>query len=80
MTRTPENTLDLNKPDDARKFILQALPECFDGIKVTHFTLEDGSKISTDKLSDSQAVQYAWELLPLYQAKFPELCDIQHEH
>lgn len=74
-------TLDLNIPKDARAFILEALPQALpNGAKATHAHLADGRTISLKTLSDSEAVQYAWELLPIYQAKFPELCRIDYEH
>lgn len=68
-------SLDLNNPDDARTFINEALPEALPS-KATYAILKDGSKIDLTKLSDSQAVQYAWELLPIYKAKFPELVEV----
>ena len=71
--------LDLNNPKDAREFITKALPKAL-GRKATHAFLADGRKIDLRKLSDSQAVQYAWELLPIYQAKYPDLVDINYEH
>lgn len=74
-------SLDLNNPNDAREFIKDAMPKCFDDIsKITHFDLEDGTRISTKNLSDSQAVQYAWELLPIYQSRFPALVKTDMEH
>ena len=74
-------TLDLNNPTDAREFISKALPEALpDRATVDYFILVDGRKIDTKTLSDSEAVQYAWELLPIYQAAFPALCEITYEH
>ena len=73
--------LDLNIPGDARRFIKEALPEAMpDKANVTHFDLQDGTRVSVDSLTDSQAVQYAWEVLPIYQAAFPDLVDVHNEH
>lgn len=72
--------LNLNDPNDARAFIKEAMPECLDGANIDYFDLKDGTRISTKNLTDSQAVQYAFELLPIYQAKFPEMVNVQMEH
>lgn len=70
--------LDLNIPKDARKFITEALPDCLPS-KPIFAILADGSKIDLKNLTDSQAVQYAWELLPFFQAKYPEQVNVEYE-
>lgn len=71
--------LDLNKPDDARIFLNEALPKALPSA-ATHAILESGKKLAFKDMNDSEVVQYAWELLPIYQAAFPELVNTQHEH
>lgn len=71
--------LDLNNPADARIFIKDAMPLVFEGKEITHFDLQDGSRILVSDINDSQAIQYAWELLPLFQAKFPENVNVSYE-
>lgn len=73
-----DKVLDLNIPADAREFILKAMKKVLPGI--TYFQLADGRKLSTKSLTDSEAVQYAFELLPIYQAKFPDLVNVTYEH
>ncbi len=80
MRKNKNIVLDLNKAKDARKFILEAMKVCFDGASIDFFDLKDGRRISTKNLSDSEAVQYAFELLPIYKAKFPNLVNVQTEH
>lgn len=72
--------LDLNIPDDARRFIEEALPQCFDGARPSYVVLEDGTEVDLDNLTDDQAVQYAWELLPIFQAAFPDNVAVELEH
>lgn len=51
--------LDLSKPEDCRKFLKDL---SVDGKKVREFTLENGNKISTDEMNNSQLIQYANEI------------------
>jgi hypothetical protein len=71
--------LDLNNPKDAREFLMKALPEALPS-RPTHAILEDGTKIDFKDMNDSQVVQYAWELLPIFKAAFPDNVNTQYEH
>ena len=70
--------LDINKVDDARKFLTHAMQEALPGFDTIHFV--DGSVKKVKDLSDEEAVRCAWDLLPIYQSKFPELVDIKRLH
>lgn len=75
-------TLDLNNPKDAREFIKEAVNDCVEestGSRFTYVILKSGVKKNINKLSDSEAVQYAFELLPIFQARHPDRCDIKYE-
>lgn len=81
MRGSKDTPLDLNNPADARKFITEALPEALPNkASATEFILADGRTVQVKDLNDSEAVQYAWELLPIYRAAFPELVNTQYEH
>jgi hypothetical protein len=71
--------LDLNNPADARKFLKEALPQALPST-VNHVILQSGRKVRFDEMNDTEVVQYAWELLPIYKAKYPGLVNIHDEH
>lgn len=71
--------LDLNNPTDAREFLTKALPEALPA-NIDHVILESGKKLYIKDMNDSEVVQYAFELLPIYQAAFPDQVDLQYEH
>lgn len=70
--------LNLNFPADARKFLMESLPEAIPGI--TNVTLESGRKIDIKDMTDEEVVRYAWDLLPIYKAAFPEMVHVDREH
>lgn len=75
-------TLDLNDPKEARVFLNEALPEAFKiaGIPfITHVILESGRELKFEDMNDSECVQYAFELLPIFQKAFPEQVELQYE-
>jgi hypothetical protein len=72
------NELHLNDPKDAREFLEKSLPEVVPGFCCVR--LESGRELFIKDMSDSEVVQYAIELLPIYQAKYPELVNETSEH
>ncbi len=72
--------LDLNKPADAKEFLLDALPEAMGDSKITYVVLKDGRNLMIKDMNDSELVQYAFELLPIFQAAFPEHVEVHNEH
>lgn len=73
-----ENELMLNDPKDAREFLTEILPEIMPGFKCVR--LESGRQLLVKDMSDSEVVQYAIELLPIYKAKHPEFVNEVEEH
>jgi hypothetical protein len=75
--------LNIDIPEDARTFIREAVSGVTEmlegGGKLTHLHLADGSVKDIGELDDSEACQYARELLPLYKAKYPDLVKEEHE-
>ncbi len=67
--------LDLNVPEQARKFLMEALPEALPS-RATHVVLKDGRELAFEDMNDSEVVQYAWELLPIFQSAFPNNVDV----
>lgn len=77
---TPRH-LDLENPEDAREFLTKALPEALPNqAGIDHVILESGRKLKISEMSDSEVVQYANELFPIYQAAFPDMTSVQYEH
>lgn len=75
-------TLDLNNPADAREFLNEAMPAAMKVAgtgDITEIVLASGRKLKFEDMSDSECVQYAFELLPIYQAAFPDNVDIKYE-
>jgi len=74
-----DRTLDLNIPKDAKFFLKEALPIAL-GTGFTHVILADKTQLRVDDMNDEQLVQYAFQLLPIYQSKFPSLVNVSYEH
>lgn len=72
--------LNLNDPKDAKEFLLEALPEAMGDSSITYVVLESGKKLMIKDMNDSELVQYAFELLPIFQAAFPENVELHNEH
>lgn len=70
--------LNLNEPADAREFLTKVMKKCLPG-RLDYVVLASGRKLKVKDMTDSEAVQYAIELLPIYQKKFPHLVEIKQE-
>lgn len=77
MVDTPEDMedreieLDLENPEHARAFLLEALPSAIDA-DINYVILEDGRQLFIKDMTDEECVQYAYQLLPLFEAQFPD--------
>ena len=74
--------LNLNDPVDARYFLNTALNEAMNqgGLpNITQVTLAGGRVLKIADMNDSEAVQYACELISIYEAAFPGSTEVHHE-
>ena len=46
---------------------------------ITEVILASGRKLQIKDMTDSECLQYAIELLPIYQTAFPDKVEIHHE-
>ena len=75
-------TLDLNDPKDARFFLETQINVAMkqNGMpNITEVILASGRKLQIKDMTDSECLQYAIELLPIYQTAFPDKVEIHHE-
>lgn len=72
--------LNIDDPVDAKRFILEAIPECFPEKQgISYVILQSGRKLEIKDMTDSELCQYARELLPIYKAAFPEKVNMVYE-